>query len=104
MSRIDLTPGGLELDMFYNLGTRLSIWNLNVYQSLNARVRLRVDLNLSVMHSSLTLAMHAALFMYDTAPFTQACSLSICIHKKAMCSEFLFMLSTKTSGLIDLLI
>ena len=42
-----------------------------------------------------------------TAPFTRVCRLSICITQKDQVfrrSEFLFMLSSKTSGLIDLLI
>ena len=43
----------------------------------------------------------------DTAPFIRVCRLSICITQEDHVfrrSEFLFTLSTKTSGLIDTLI
>ena len=42
---------------------------------------------------------------WHTAPFTRVCRLSICITQEDHVfrrSEFLFMLSSKTSGLIDL--
>ena len=45
--------------------------------------------------------------MRFTAPFTRVCRLSILHHTRRPCvrrSEFLFMLSSKTSGLIDLLV
>ena len=67
----------------------------SVYKNIDLLKSLKVDIFLKKRNKVLT------------APFTRVCRLSICITQEDHVfrrSEFLFMLSSKTSGLIDPLV